>query len=65
MPGKIISIHVKKGDTVNEGDPLISIESMKMENIIRAEINAKVEDILFSVNNQINSEETLMILKNI
>ncbi len=65
MPGKIISIHVKKGDTVNEGDPLISIESMKMENIIRAEINAKVEDIFFSVNNQINTEETLMILKNI
>jgi 3-methylcrotonyl-CoA carboxylase alpha subunit len=65
MPGKIISIHVKKGDTVNEGDPLISIESMKMENIIRAKINAKVEDIFFSANNQINSEETLMILKNI
>ena len=65
MPGKIISIHVKKGDIVKEGDPLISVESMKMENIIRSEINAEVEDILFSVNSQINSEETLMILKNV
>lgn len=65
MPGKIISLHVKKGDTVNEGDPLVSIESMKMENIIRSEMKARVEDIFFSVNNQINSEETLMILKNI
>ena len=36
MPGKILSIKVKVGDTVNKGDVMMVLEAMKMENEIVA-----------------------------
>jgi glutaconyl-CoA decarboxylase len=36
MPGEIIDLIVKPGDTVNEGDVLLILEAMKMENEITA-----------------------------
>ncbi len=36
MPGKVLEVLVKEGDTVFEGDGLIVLEAMKMENIIKS-----------------------------
>ncbi|MDE0978445.1 MAG: acetyl-CoA carboxylase biotin carboxyl carrier protein subunit [Flavobacteriales bacterium] len=36
MPGKVLSVGVAKGETVEEGDALLVLEAMKMENVIRA-----------------------------
>ena len=36
MPGLIIDLRVKEGDLVKMGDPLLILEAMKMENIIKA-----------------------------
>ena len=36
MPGKITAVKIKAGDQVKEGDVLLIIEAMKMENEIRA-----------------------------
>lgn len=36
MPGKVLSINVSAGDEVAEGDALLVLEAMKMENVIRA-----------------------------
>jgi 3-methylcrotonyl-CoA carboxylase alpha subunit len=63
MPGKIIAIYSKIGDTISEGDPIISIESMKMENIIRSEKSCQIEDIHFQIGDQISPEDTLVTLK--
>ncbi|QPM91908.1 acetyl-CoA carboxylase biotin carboxylase subunit [Pseudooceanicola algae] len=37
MPGLVVKIDVAEGDEVHEGQPLCTIEAMKMENILRAE----------------------------
>jgi pyruvate carboxylase len=37
MPGTIITVSVKAGQSVKKGDPLVSIEAMKMESMLRAE----------------------------
>jgi pyruvate carboxylase len=37
MPGMIVTVAVKAGQPVKPGDPLVSIEAMKMETQIRAE----------------------------
>ena len=37
MPGLIVKINVAEGDEVQEGQPLCTVEAMKMENILRAE----------------------------
>lgn len=36
MPGLIIDLKVKAGDTVKQNDPLLILEAMKMENIIKS-----------------------------
>jgi len=36
MPGSVIAVAVGEGDTVEEGDPLVVVEAMKMEHALRA-----------------------------
>ena len=37
MPGMLVKLHVAEGDKVQPGQPLATVEAMKMENILRAE----------------------------
>jgi propionyl-CoA carboxylase alpha chain len=37
MPGMLMKLHVTEGETVQPGQPLATVEAMKMENILRAE----------------------------
>ncbi|WP_299130783.1 acetyl/propionyl/methylcrotonyl-CoA carboxylase subunit alpha [uncultured Amaricoccus sp.] len=46
MPGLVVRIDVKVGDEVFDGQALAMVEAMKMENVLRAERNAKVSKIL-------------------
>jgi biotin carboxyl carrier protein len=45
LPGNIISIKVKEGDTVTKGDVLLIMEAMKMENNVMAETNGVVKSL--------------------
>ncbi|WP_372801954.1 ATP-binding protein, partial [Paracoccus seriniphilus] len=45
MPGLIVKINVAVGDEVEEGQPLATVEAMKMENILRAEKKAVVKSV--------------------
>ena len=42
MPGLLVKLHVAAGDKVQPGQPLATVEAMKMENILRAEKEATV-----------------------
>ena len=42
MQGTIVSIDVQEGDLVREGQPLLVMESMKMEHVIKAEVSGLV-----------------------
>ena len=42
MPGKVLQVLVKEGDVVEEGQPLVVLEAMKMENVIKAAANGTV-----------------------
>jgi len=42
LPGKIVSVQVSTGQKVNEGDLLLTIEAMKMENEIVATVSGTV-----------------------
>ncbi len=45
MPGLLVKLHVGEGDAVEAGQPLATVEAMKMENILRAEKSGTVASI--------------------
>jgi len=49
MPGNLIKVMVKEGDRVSEGQPLVIVEAMKMENEIRSPSEGIVKTIRYSV----------------
>ncbi|MEO9463219.1 MAG: acetyl/propionyl/methylcrotonyl-CoA carboxylase subunit alpha [Marinomonas sp.] len=42
MPGLLVKLHVGEGEEVQPGQPLATVEAMKMENILRAEKEGKI-----------------------
>jgi biotin carboxyl carrier protein len=46
MPGAIVKINVKEGDSVKKGDVLIVLEAMKMENELKATGDCRIQKIL-------------------
>ncbi len=46
MPGAVLAIEAGVGQQVRRGDPLLTLEAMKMQNIIRAPADAVVAELL-------------------
>ena len=46
MPGKVVRVLVKAGDEVTEGQPLVVVEAMKMENELKSPKAGKVLELL-------------------
>ncbi len=63
MPGKVVSILVKPGDNVAKGDKLVLVEAMKMENPVRAAIEAEVKSIHVQVGDSIGAGDLLVELE--
>ncbi len=45
MPGLLVKLHVSEGEEIQPGQPLATVEAMKMENILRAEKEGKIATI--------------------
>jgi propionyl-CoA carboxylase alpha chain len=45
MPGAIVSVSVEKGQSVTDGQELLIIEAMKMQNIIKAQLDGKIKKV--------------------
>ncbi|WP_079212574.1 acetyl-CoA carboxylase biotin carboxylase subunit [Brucella pituitosa] len=60
MPGVITSVLVKDGDTVEAGQPLATVEAMKMENVLRAERRATVKRITTEAGASLAVDELIM-----
>ena len=62
MTGNVIEIPVTVGQSVEEGDLLIVIESMKMENEIFSEVSGTITSILAKEEQNVGEEEVLMTI---
>jgi propionyl-CoA carboxylase alpha chain len=60
MPGMVMSIAVEEGQEVFEGQPLATIEAMKMENILRAERKGVVAKINVGAGDSLAVDEIIM-----
>ena len=63
MPGTILEVKVKAGDTVAKGAVLCVLEAMKMENEIMAPRDAKVAQVVASKGASVNSGDVLVVLE--
>ena len=62
LPGVIIDVFVKVGDTVKTGQKLFVLEAMKMENSINAENDGKVIDIKVNKGDSILEGADLIVI---
>lgn len=62
MPGKILSVSVKEGDAVKDGDVLCVLEAMKMQNEIYASCDATVKDVRVVANQTVSTGDVLIVL---
>ncbi len=62
MPGKILSLKVNVGDTVNSGDLVLLLEAMKMENEVFASASGKVTEIRVKGGDSVNTGDVLMVI---
>lgn len=63
LPGVIMSVLVKVGDTVKASDTVISLEAMKMENAIHAGRDGKVTSIDVNVGDSVLEGHTLVTIE--
>ncbi len=63
ITGKVISVEVKVGDAVQEGDVICFIESMKMENPILAPVAGTITEIKVSAEQVVETGNLIAILE--
>jgi acetyl/propionyl-CoA carboxylase alpha subunit len=63
MNGTVRAIHVRAGDAVTRGQPLVVLEAMKMEHVINAPIDGKVASVTVTVGKPVANRELLLQLE--
>ena len=61
MPGLIKSIDVSEGQKVKNGDQLLIIEAMKMENILKSEKDCVIDKVLIKPGDSVGADEELIL----
>ena len=60
MPGKVLSIVAGPGSEVNEGDPLVILEAMKMENVLSSPRSAVVKEVHIKEGQTVDKAQVLV-----
>ncbi|MBF5043452.1 MULTISPECIES: pyruvate carboxylase [Myxococcaceae] len=62
MPGTVIALHAKPGDKVDTGAPLLTLEAMKMETVVRAPRPGTVQELLPALKSSVQGGDLLAVL---
>jgi len=63
MPGKILSVDVRVGNTVDEGAMVCILEAMKMENPIVAPVTGSVVDVAVSAGQLVKTGDKIAVIE--
>jgi biotin carboxyl carrier protein len=55
LPGLVATVHVNAGDAISSGDPVVTLQSMKMEIPVTAESDGTIAEILVSEGDEIDT----------
>lgn len=62
LPGTILTLHVKQGEKVNYGQRLITLEAMKMENLINSDKEGVVVEVRVNQGDNVMEGDVLLII---
>ena len=65
LPGSIVKVMVKPGDSVKKGDTLLTMESMKMENIVASEYTGTVKNVLVQPGQNVMQDDKLVEIETV
>jgi len=63
MPALVVNVLVSVGDSVAEGQSLVVLEAMKMENELKADFAGKIKDIRVAKGKAVEKGELLLVLE--
>jgi acetyl-CoA/propionyl-CoA carboxylase, biotin carboxylase, biotin carboxyl carrier protein len=63
MPGAVLTLHVAAGDTVTAGDPIATLEAMKMEHVVVAPMAGRVTELLVRPADQVTRSQLLATIE--
>lgn len=63
MPGRVLSIAVKKGEKVTEDSLILILEAMKMENNIYCAEAGTITEILVKEGDTVNTNDVLVVIE--
>jgi acetyl/propionyl-CoA carboxylase alpha subunit len=63
MPGLVIEVVAKAGDEVKKGDHLISLEAMKMENILKAAHDGIIKEVKVKKSDKVEKNQVLLLFE--
>ena len=63
IPGKVVSLHVAVGDRVDDGEVLLVLEAMKMQNEIQAPISGTVTEVNCESGDSVEANVPLVIIE--
>lgn len=64
MPGLVVDILVQPGDTIKKGDSMVILEAMKMENILKAQVDVVVKKVNIKKGDKVEKNEILLLFDN-
>jgi biotin carboxyl carrier protein len=63
LPGKVLKVEAMVGDKINEGDTLIILESMKMENPIVSTVSGIVKSIDVKIDQVVKTGQPIAVIE--
>lgn len=63
LPGVIVAVMVKPGDSVSRGQELLTLEAMKMKNAIKSHRDGTIDSVAVTVGDQVAHGQMLVTFK--
>ncbi len=63
LPGLIVEIAVETGKAIKQGEKVLVLEAMKMENTILSPVSGTVDKIIVKVGESVNSSQEMIVIK--
>lgn len=63
IPGRVVSVLGKPGDSVNKGDSIVALESMKMQVAVKSHKDGKIKEIKVRQGNTVSRNDIIAVIE--